>query len=320
LLRPSGEGWTGAAGVYDSGAPFAAGAPYAIASVTKTFTAALILRLADQNRLKLDDRASKYVPDFPEADRFTIRQLLQHRSGMVPGDDLPSDALNQAAAAGLQFEPGKGYLYSRAGYYVLGLVIEDVAGRSYSQVLHDELLMPLELSSTFMDEDLLPLPFSTHPYQASGDAYEGVLWTSGRLFRRLSEPTFDYQGALWSAGGLWSNTDDLVRWALALWGSNAVLSRESSEQMTTFLGQESDYTGLGVYPFCPCWRDRGQLKAERWGFVGVTGTLEYDPEDKVALAVHMSGTILDENVLEALEEFSQRFRQLIRGRAIAVVP
>jgi CubicO group peptidase (beta-lactamase class C family) len=316
LLRPSGEGWTGAAGVSDSGFPFGVGEPYAIASVTKTFTAALVLRLADQKRLALDDKASKYVPDFPDADRFTIRQLLQHTSGLIPGGDLPHDALNEAAAMGLQFEPGKGYLYSRAGYYLLGLIVEDVTGKSYSQALRDDLLTPLELASTFMDEELLPLPFSTHPYQAAGDAYEGVLWTSGRLFRRLTEPTFDYQGALWSAGGLWSNTLDLSRWAVSLWGTEAVLTRSSREQMTTFLGKDFDYAGLGTYPFCPCWRERGQLKAERWGFVGVTGAVEYDPEDRVGLAIHMSGTILDENVLDALEDFSDRFRLLLRGRPI----
>ncbi|HLF78668.1 MAG TPA: serine hydrolase, partial [Dehalococcoidia bacterium] len=314
LSRASGEGWTGAIGLHENEAPFEPHAPYSIASVTKTFTAALILRLQERHLLNLNDKVSKYVPAFPEANRITVRQLMQHTSGVVPGDELPYLALAQGAFSGLQFEPGKGYLYSRTNYYLLGLIIEQVTARPFAQVLREELIDPLGLSLTFMDEDILSLPFSTHPYEVENIGYEGVVWTSGGLHRELAQPRHEYHGILWSAGGLWSNTSDLTRWALALWDGDIVLSRASRQQMTTFLGADFDYTGLGVYPFCPCWRERGELQAERWGFVGVTGSLEYDPVDRIAIAVHMSGTILDENVLEALDDFSVRMRQLVRGR------
>ena len=317
LLRASGEAWTGASGLQDSEAPFQPHAPYSIASVTKTFTAALILRLSERNLLNLNDKVSKYVPALPEAKRITVRQLLQHTSGLAPGEDLPYVALAQSAFSGLQFEPGKAYLYSRTNYYLLGLIIERVMERPFAQVLREELIEPLGLSLTFMDEDILPLPYSTHPYEVENVGYEGVIWTSGGLHRELAQPRFEYHGILWSAGGLWSSTSDLTRWALALWDGDTVLTRASRQQMTTFLGAEFDYTGLGVYPFCPCWRERGELQAERWGFVGVTGSLEYDPVDRIAIAVHMSGTILDENVLQALEDFSVRMRQLVRGRPMA---
>jgi CubicO group peptidase (beta-lactamase class C family)/fucose 4-O-acetylase-like acetyltransferase len=317
LLRASGEAWTGASGLQDSEAPFEPYAPYSIASVTKTFTAALILRLSERHLLNLNDKVSKYVPAFPEGKRITVRQLLQHTSGIASGEDLPYLALAQSAFAGLQFEPGKGYLYSRTNYYLLGLIIERIMEKPFAQVLREELIEPLGLALTFMDEDILPLPYSTHPYEVENVGYEGVIWTSGGLHRELAQPRFEYRGILWSAGGLWSNTSDLTRWALALWDGDCVLSRASRQQMTTFLGAEFDYTGLGVYPFCPCWRERGDLQAERWGFVGVTGTLEYDPVDRIAVAVHMSGTILDENVLAALEDFSVRMRYLVRGRQFA---
>jgi CubicO group peptidase (beta-lactamase class C family) len=185
-------------------------------------------------------------------------------------------------------------------------------------VLREELIEPLGLTSTFMDEDILPLPFSSHPYEAESIGYGGVVWTSGGLYREINQTHPDYFGVLWSAGGLWSNTNDLAAWAIALWDGERVLTRTTRQQMTTFLGADFDYTGLGVYPFCPCWREQGELRAERWGFVGVTGSLEYDPVDRISLAVHMSGTILDENVLQALDDFSVRMRQLVRGRPMSI--
>src|SRR6185369_13267845 len=108
---------------------------------------------------------------------------------------------------------------------------------------------------------------------------------------------YPYYGNLWSAGGLYSNTSDLARWGIELWDGDKVISKAARQQMTTFLGADFDYTGLGTYPFCPCWQENGELQAERWGFVGLTGTLEYDPVDRLSLAVEISGTILDDRAL-----------------------
>jgi hypothetical protein len=91
--------------------------------------------------------------------------------------------------------------------------------------------------------------------------------------------------------------------------------------MTSFLGQQYDYTGLGTYPFCTCWTDsNGALQSERWGFAGTTGILEFDPQDRIAIAVHMNGTLFDTKVIDALEDFSSRIRALVRGREILADP
>lgn len=318
IRRETGESWSGAAGYREPDRPFYVDEPYWIASVTKTFTAAMILRLAEAGSLTLDDPVSLYVPDFPNADRFTIRHLLQHTSGQTSDSEEPYAALAEAAAAGLQFEPGTAYLYSRAGYYLLGLVIEAVTGRSFSEVLQEEIIGPLQLQSTVLDEQIAATPSSTHPYYPGNAFNSQDLWTQSGIFLERSQGQWDYHGVLWSSGGLWSTPSDLTRWALALWDSDLVISPESLRQMTTFLDQNYDYTGLGTYPFCTCWWDHGVLQAERWGFAGTTGILEFDPEDKIALAVHISGRLFDENMIDALEDFSHRIRRLVRGRPFDV--
>ncbi|MSQ61481.1 MAG: hypothetical protein EXR43_02735 [Dehalococcoidia bacterium] len=298
IMRGSGETWTGAAGLHAWGTPFEANELYGIASITKTFTVALIMRLVEHGLVDLDAPMSHYVREYPLASQFTVRQLIQHRSGLIPTDQLPPDeALAEAELAGLQFEPGSDFLYSTPGYMLLGLVIENVMNRSYTEVLHRDLLDPLGLTFTYMDEDLLPLDYSTHPY-----------WV---------HPELGYYGILWSAGGIWSTTEDLARWANALWGGDTVVSPASLDAMTTFLGREFAFTGLGTYPFCPCWTEDRRLRADTWGHLGVSGMIEYDPEDRIAVSMSISGTLVDENVEMALEDLSIRLRDLIRGRPFA---
>jgi CubicO group peptidase (beta-lactamase class C family)/peptidoglycan/LPS O-acetylase OafA/YrhL len=313
LQRTSGEAWSGAAGTQASGEPFAVGGLYEITSVTKTFTAALILRLMEAGRLNLEDPVSMYVPEFPGSGRYTIRELLQHTSGLSVGSENPYDGLVGSARDPLAFQPGTAYLYSRSGYYLLGLVIEAVLREPYTVAVERELLQPLGLHSTRMDEELVRGERNTHPYAPSpgGGAPE---WLSGA--GRTGMPPGAYFGNLWSSGGLWSSTQDLAYWAIALWADEQVLSRDSVRQMTTFLGKEFDYTGLGTYPFCPCWEVEGRLSAERWGFAGVNGLVEYDRIEGVALAVHLGGTIFDPGVVQALDDLSLRFRNRIRGHAL----
>ena len=86
--------------------------------------------------------------------------------------------------------------------------------------------------------------------------------------------------------------------------------------MTTFLGPEFQYAGLGTYPFCPCWVENGALQAERWGHYGRSGVLEYDPRDRIAVAIYTSGTDIDERLIVAYDELSKRVRNLLRGRAL----
>ncbi|MEO8218730.1 MAG: serine hydrolase [Acidobacteriota bacterium] len=317
IRRSDGAAWAGASGnEAETGIPLDADYVFPIASVTKTFTVALILQLVEEGKVDLDQRASRYVPGIAHSGDYTVRQLIQHSSGLTATDGVaPADALLAAGRTPLAFPPGSQFLYSSPGYYMLGLVIEKVTGVSYTQALHERLLDPLKLTSTAMDEELAPLGESTHPISnATLRSSSGVLRSSSQ--RGTASSLFEYHGILWSSAGLQSSVSDLASWAIDLYDSPAVLSQATRDEMTTFLGSEFQYAGLGTYPFCPCWLENGKLMAERWGHYGRSGVLEYDPRDRVALSLYTSGTALDEQLIVAYDQLSGRIRELIRARPL----
>lgn len=133
---------------------------YRLGSVTKQFTAAAILLLAEDGRLELDDSIRKWLPSLPEADTaITIRQLLTHTSGLVDYEDvMPEDTVEQLRDADVlrllegqdagYFKPGSAYRYSNSGYALLALVVERAAGQSFQGFLHERIFLPLGMDRT----------------------------------------------------------------------------------------------------------------------------------------------------------------------------
>ena len=187
---------------------------FRIASMTKSFTAATILSLRDDGRLRLDDPVVDHVPEMagvrlPTLDSppITIRHLLTMTGGL-PTDDpwgdrqqgLDLDAFRRLLAGGLSFvwAPGTRFEYSNTGYGILGRLITNIAGREYKDVVRERLLEPLGMASTgFVEEDF--------PVERRA---RGYVW---RETRHLEEP-IDRYGALASMGGLFSTVEDLARW------------------------------------------------------------------------------------------------------------
>src|SRR5882757_3002632 len=184
---PTGS-WRGRAGVGDiaTGAKPDTGGRFRIGSVSKTFTATLVLRLAAQGKLGLDDPISKYLPGLlPYPEPITIRQLLQHTSGL-PRDLAPQytwttlaeidterfvhfgevEAINDSTVQPLLFPPGTNWSYSNTGFNVLALLVEKLTGRRFEQVLADWITGPLRLRDTFLPRDfpLVPDP-AMHGYE-----------------------------------------------------------------------------------------------------------------------------------------------------------
>ncbi len=321
IRRSDGTAWSGAAGTdADTGFPLNANRRYPIASVTKTFTVAMILQLVEEGKVGLDERASHYVTGIAHSGDYTVQQLIQHTSGLMATDGVaPAAALLAATRTPLAFAPGTQFLYSSPGYFMLGLIIEKVTGLPYTAALHERLIDPLGLSATRMDEEVAPLDASTHPVSnAALRSSSGVLRSSSGI--RAVGTRFEYYGVLWSSAGLQSTVADLASWAIDLWDSDAVVSEATRRQMTTFLGSEFQYAGLGTYPFCPCWVENGALQGERWGHYGRSGVLEYDPRDRIAVAIYTSGTDIDERLIVAYDDLSQRVRDLLRNRALVVHP
>ena len=220
---------------------------FRIGSVTKQFTAALVLRAAEKEQLSLDDPLERFVPDFPlQGKQVTIRQLLDHSSGIpsytslgaewektTPLELSHGELLALVAGKPFDFEPGTGFQYNNTGYYLLGMVLEKVHDKPYAQIVLDELCTPLGLSRTRYDSnrDLIKNRAQGYAVVADEIANDAPLG--------MSHP--GAAGALLSTGG------DLVRWSMALAGG-AVIGAESYAAMTTPLvvgGRDTRY-GFGL--------------------------------------------------------------------------
>jgi len=129
-----------------------------IASITKSMTAVILLKLVDEKKIALTDLVLKYIPDFPNGDRITVDMLANHRSG-IPHRVMPEEMetvsytseemVNKVKLAKLEFEPGAKYFYSSAGYAVLARILEIASGKSYASLLDQYVFKPAKMTSSF---------------------------------------------------------------------------------------------------------------------------------------------------------------------------
>jgi CubicO group peptidase (beta-lactamase class C family) len=207
--------------------PATATTNYRLASVSKQFTAAAILLLAEDGRLQLDDRARKWLPSLPKAaERVTIRHLLTHMSGLIDYEDvIPGDFKPQLHDADVlrllesqdrtYFASGSGYRYSNSGYALLALIVERASGKTFAAFLRERIFQPLGMSNTVAFEDGI----STVSNRAFGYTEE-----QGRWSRNDQSQT----SAVLGDGGIYSSIDDLAKWDAALYDGR--LLRPSSLQ------------------------------------------------------------------------------------------
>ncbi len=202
---------------------------YQLGSITKQFTAAIILKLEEQKKLKIKDRLSKYFPDFPNADRITLEHLLTHTSGVFNitrdtslSSEKPTNREKIFATLKekpLDFEPGTNYRYNNSGYVILGYIIEQVTGKRYEQVIREHILIPLQMNNTGFDFKNLKHPDKSVGYNFIAD---------GRGFKSpITDSTFSF-----SAGALYSTLEDLDKWNQAL-QNGKVLKKSSLKKAFT---------------------------------------------------------------------------------------
>jgi D-alanyl-D-alanine carboxypeptidase len=230
---------------------------FRIASVTKPFVAAVVLQLVDERRLALNETVERRLPGLlPQGSRITIRQLLNHTSGLFNFTDderfrarlgrnlrlvvPPRQEIAIAASRPPVFPPGSDWAYSNTGYQVLGLIVERVTGRELGKVLEQRIFGPLALRHTsFEPGPSLKEPIA-HGYALPG----GEIPTPGGRPRDVTQSA---GGGAWAAGAIVSNTDDLARFFGALLGGK-VVSRERLRQMMTTVSVNSGLQyGLGLY-------------------------------------------------------------------------
>ncbi len=203
---------------------------FRIGSLTKAFTAAAVLKLAEAGRLGLDDSVRRWVPAVPEAwAGVNLRHLLQHRSGIInftalPNyydqiarvDHTPAQIVALAAGDRLLFPPGERFEYSNTNYVLLGMVIEAASGQSYEVYLREKILAPLGLKQTGYDDLTVILPRRAAGYRR------------GRAQWRNAVPMA--ASSAYAAGALYSTVDDLLAWDEALAGPR-LLSEASRTAM-----------------------------------------------------------------------------------------
>ncbi len=302
VIFADGSTWTGVRGLADvtAGRPVRAETPFAAASVTKTFTAALILRYVDQGRIRLDDRLAKWLPDWPNAERITIRMLLNHTSGIPdffknPAFDVvlnkdekrtwtPAEVLAQFVRPGAVFPPGKGWSYSNTNYVLLGVVAAKIGGAPWAELVRRELIEPLGLASTYVQA-------VDEPPAAPALAYRIIAGFRGPTPQARTDgtdvvPFTSVTTAAGSAGAIASTTGDLARWARALYGGSGVLGAATRREMLTFVkafsyGLGTTY-GLGVSRVK--FEDRAAY-GHSGALVGTRAAIRYFPKEKVTVAV-----------------------------------
>lgn len=211
VIFAEGSRWTGTAGFSDARTRrrVTTDTPFAIASVTKTFVAALALQLAHEGRFGLDDPVSRWLPELVNGDRITMRQLLGHTSGLEDGPPprapwhrwSPAQVLAQSKT--LVCEPGKCFRYSDANYVAAGAVLESVTGESLTRLLRDRIFGPLGMNTTWL---------------------QGFERQRGRVALHTSdaddgsgiEPSTEFATRTGAAGALATTASDLAEWGEAL--------------------------------------------------------------------------------------------------------
>jgi CubicO group peptidase (beta-lactamase class C family) len=254
---------------------------FMIGSITKQFTAMLVMQLIEAGKLRFDNTISDFVPAFPRdiGGRITIEMLLSHRSGLpfpegiekyyyaTRKDEYLQEFVRQLEEEGLRFDPGEGYGYSNAGYFILGLIIEGVTGKPYEVVLKEQILQPLSMLDTGCDRDGLVLENRARSYQRLPDGY--ITW---------NEDTNGYDPSVcgFGSGNLYSTILDLLKFSEAL-STTQLLSRQ---YMDMYLQMRTVKTAPPI-PLIP-----QELVDEFFGtcgsgFVGEIAVTE-DPETKEA--------------------------------------
>lgn len=242
--------------------PNGADTKFRIASVTKQFTAALVLQLVEEGKIRLDAHITDYLPDYRKdtGGKVTIHQLLNHTSGIPDYKNVssnpysPADFAKKHVSGDFEFEPGAKYRYNNGGYSILGAIIEKVTGKSYETVLRERILKPLGMTNSGYAHNSTLLEKQASSYEKTPAGY-------------INAPYID-MSIPYAAGSMYSTVEDLYKWDQALY-EDKILSAESKRLMFT--------PGLGNYGYGIRITDQPLGKSDRktkviWhGGAGVNG-------------------------------------------------
>lgn len=218
---------------------------FRLASITKQFTACAVMQLVEAGKLDLETPISAYLPNYPKssADVINIHHLLTHTSGIpnyTDSGDYQEQMDKRSSVEGLiarfkdlplDFEPGKQFNYSNSGYVLLGAIIESASGKSYEEVLQEQIFDPLGMTNSGYDHN-------EEVMQKRASGY----YKMGRL---LKNANYIDMSTPYSAGALYSTVEDLFLWDQALY-TDQLLSDASKELVfSKHVSQGSEFYGYG---------------------------------------------------------------------------
>ncbi|KUJ60437.1 serine hydrolase [Flavobacteriaceae bacterium CRH] len=273
---------------------------FRLGSISKQFTALLIVKLAEEGKIKLDVPITTYLPNYPKAtgDKITIHNLLTHTSGIPNYTSFPNffkdvsrnpytpeEFVKTFENLPLDFTPGEKYSYSNSGYFLLGYIIEKISGKSYEQFLQETILTPLKMSDTGFDHSDVILKNRAAGYEKRG--------------KKITNASYIDMSLPYAAGSLYSTVQDLYLWDQALY-TTKLLSATSMELLfkpyITTGGNDFYGYGWSIEEVANGNKDKLKIIQHGGGINGFNTIISRIPADKnlVVLLNNTGGTILDE--------------------------
>ncbi|PWB24019.1 serine hydrolase [Flavobacterium sp. HTF] len=272
---------------------------FRLGSITKQFTAFLIVKLAEEGKIKLDVPITTYLPDYPKAngDKITIHNLLTHTSGIpnytndpnffkdkARNPYTPEEFVKTFDKLPLEFAPGEKFSYSNSGYFLLGYIIEKISGKSYEQYLQEVILTPLQMTSTGYDHSDIIIKNRAAGYEKEG--------------KKLKNATYIDMSIPYAAGSLYSTVEDLYLWDQTLYGTKLLSENSMQLLFKPYIKSWDDYYGYGWSIEEVANGDKGKIKVieHGGGIPGFNTIISRIPADKnlIVLLNNTGGTILGE--------------------------
>lgn len=251
--------------------PLTADTRFRISSITKTYTAVMILQLVEEGKLRLQDRLDMFFPKIPNAGKITIEQILRHRSGIPELKVEPNwgresrtqeEVLAVIETGVPNFEPDSKHEYSNTGYIILGYIVEKLGGKPYQDALKDRICLKIGLDNTYLGEG------NTNPDKNESTSYRYLGEWKEAPEMNLSIPA--------GAGAILSTPADMAKFIQALF-DHKLVSKASLEKMITM----QDGEGMGMEPFSFA----GKTLYGHTGGSNSSGSwLAYEPAEQLALA------------------------------------
>lgn len=307
IISPKGS-WVGVSGVSNlqTGTEVVLEDRFQIGSITKTFVATTVLQLVEEGKLSLEDNLAQWLPPevvsaIPNSESITVRQLLNHTSGVSDyldplfglaqtnpavflNDWQPEELVSFIYGQEPLFEPGASWGYSSTNYILLGMIVESVTNSSMKSEIRSRILEPLNLENTFFAaEEEIPGGFVNGYWDFDNDG-------------SLNDITIANMSWAWAAGAMVSNSQDLVRFIEALLINDELLELESKEQMLTFvkpiLSENYAAYGLGIGSL----ESPGRLWYGHRGLtLGYRSNLFYSPIEDI-VSVELINLATDRNI------------------------